>query len=270
MNSEPTDLEIITHWFADHQMSDVTIKVKTYVLNDNKHTYLEDFFVRAIPNCYITTNFLKDRVSKTGLPASEILKNKLPDTPNIMAGDFGEILTLFYLSGERSESVKKIKKWRFKEDRNKAAPHSDVVILYKKYDNQASKSDFVICAEAKLKSTKSSFCPIKESTVGYDKDKTGRLARTLVWLKEKEIDHGDLKSIAYIKRFTDDLLKTEFKKKYRAVTIIDRNFLDEELQKPLKLPIQSDEFEVIVIGITDLKQLYERSFSRAISEVTYD
>lgn len=270
MNPESEDLEIITHWFVDYQMPDGAIKVRTHVLTDNKHASLEDFFVRAIPNCYIPTNVLKDRVNITRLSTSEILKNQLPDSGSVMAGDFGEILTLFYLSGERSEPIKQVKKWQFKEDRKKAAPYSDVVILHKKYNDRASESDFVICAEAKLKSTKKPFYPIKESINGYDKDKIGRLTRTLLWLKEKAINHGTPESIDYIKRFTDDLLEIKFTKKYRAVAIIDRNFLDSELQKTLNLPIQSDEFEVIVIGIPDLKQLYERSFSRAISEITYD
>lgn len=270
MSPQSTDSEIITPWFADHAKPDGAIAVRTHILSDDKCAHLEDFFVRAIPDCYIPANVLAARVNETGLSASEILKNKLPDPGSVMAGDFGEILTLFYLGGERSESVRKLRKWQFKQDRTKAAPHSDVVILYRKHADKASKSDFVICAEAKLKSTQSTFCPIEKSVEGYNSDKTGRLARTLVWLKEKAIDHGNPEAIAYIKRFTDDLLNTEFKKNYRAVAIIDRNFLDQELQKPLNLPAQSEEFEIIVIGITDLKQLYERSFSRAISEVTCD
>lgn len=270
MSSKSIDSETITPWFADQQKPDGAIEVRTHILNDDKYVYLEDFFVRAIPDCYIPANTLATRVNKTGLSASEILKNKLPDPGSVMAGDFGEILTLFYLAGERDESVRKLKKWQFKQDRTKAAPHSDVVILYRKYSDKASKSDFVICAEAKLKSTQSNFCPIEKSVEGYNSDKTGRLARTLVWLKEKAIDHENPEDIAYIERFADGLLNVGFKKNYRAVAIIDRNFLDQELQKPLDLPAQSEEFEVIVIGITDLKNLYERSFFRAISEVTCD
>jgi hypothetical protein len=185
-----------------------------------------------------------------------------------MAGDFGEILTLFYLGSERSESLRKLRKWRFKQDRKKAAPHSDVVILYRERTDQATDNDFVICAESKVKSTNSDFRPIERSIEGYVSDKTGRLARTLIWLKEKAIDHETPEAIAYIKRFTDDHLNTAFKKNYKAVAIIDRSFLDGEITRALTLPTQNEEFEVIVIGISSLKDLYERSFYRAVSEVT--
>jgi hypothetical protein len=209
-------------------------------------------------------------MNNTGLSVSEILHNKFPDPGSVMAGDFGEVLTLFYLGSERDEAVRKIRKWRFKQDRTKAAPHSDVIILYRKYENRASKNDFVICAESKLKSTASTFSPIEKSIEGYNSDKIGRLARTLVWLKEKAIDHENTRSIDFIKRFTDDLINTKFNKQYRAVAIIDSNYLNDELAKSLELPLQNDEFEIIVLGINNLKDLYERSFSRAISEVTND
>lgn len=270
MTSRDTNSENITGWFCVHPKPDGAVEVRAHLLEDAKHSQLEDFFVREIPDCYISAGVLKARVNETGLTASEILQNKLPDTGSVMAGDFGEILTLFYLGSERSEQIRKLKKWQFKQDRTKAAPHSDVVILHKKYPDRASKSDFVICAEAKVKSTPSNFCPIEKSIEGYSLDRTGRLARTLVWLKEKAIDQGTPDSISYIKRFTDDHLNTEFKKHYKAVAIVDRNYLDQELQKNLDLPEQNEEFEVVVIGISDLKNLYERSFSRAISEVTCD
>jgi len=224
--------------------------------------------VQEIPGCYISKDDLTTRMNATGLSASEILQNKLPDTGNVMSGDFGEVLTLFYLGSERSEVVKNVRKWRFKQDRKKPAPHSDVIVLFREYSDRPSVNDFVICAESKAKATGSPSEPIKNSIMGYESDKTGRLARTLVWLKEKEIDHGDADSLGFIKRFTDELLNVEFSKKYRAVAIIDRDYLDEELVRSLNLPPQNDEFEIIVLGVQNLKKLYEESFSRAVSEVT--
>jgi len=265
-----TDKKIIGSWFSDHQKPDSSIEVRAHVLDEDKSSHLEDFMVNEIPNCYIKKNELSARINETGLSASEILQNKLPDTGNVMSGDFGEILTLFYLGSERREALKTIKKWRFKQDRKKATPHSDVIILYRKYSDRASKMDYVICAESKAKATGSNSEPIENSIKGYEADKTGRMARTLVWLKEKAIDHENKNSISFIKRFTDDHLKTGFNKKYRAVAIIDRNYLDNELIKSLDLPAQNDEFEIIVLGINNLKDLYEQSFSRAINEVTND
>ncbi len=257
----------ITSCFVDHEKPDGSIEVEAHILHDDKCKYLEDFLVQEIPDCYITKADLSVQVNKTDLTASEILQSKVPDPGNVMSGDFGELLTLFYLSNETAVTTEKIKKWRYKQDRNKPAPHSDVVVIHRKYSDRPSKDDFVICAETKAKATSSQFEPIECAIRDSVKDKTGRLARTLVWLKDKAIAHENADSIAFIQRFTDTLLDVEFKKHYKAVAIIDRSFLDEELLKTLEIPPQGEEFEVLVLGITDLKGLYERSFSRAVAEV---
>ncbi|GJM05807.1 MAG: hypothetical protein DHS20C09_18030 [marine bacterium B5-7] len=255
-------------WFENYQKLADAIDVRAHVLSIEKTALFEEFLVSNIPNCYITNEQLAARMKATGSTASQILQNKIPDPGNVMAGDFGEVTTLFFLGSERNEIVNHIMKWQYKQDRTKAAPHSDVVILHREDAEQASTNDFVICAESKLKSTNSTFSPIESSIVGYKSDKTGRLARTLVWLKEKEIDHGNLESIAFIERFTDEHLDTEYSKYFRAVAIIDRSFIDAELSKVLELPDQNDEFEIIVLGISDLKVLYERTYERAVAEVT--
>jgi len=261
----PNEKNIVS-WFSEHQKPDGSVEVRAHILDDDKSSQLIEFMSHVIPDCYISGSDLTNRMNETGLSASEILQNKLPDTGNVMSGDFGEVLTLFYLGSERNEDIKKIKKWRFKQDRKKATPHSDVIILYRKFSDRPSKMDFVICAESKAKATGSDSKPIENAIKGYDADKTGRLARTLIWLKEKAIDHGNADDIEFITRFNDDRLM-EYKKSYRAVAIIDRNYIDAELVKPIELPDQNDEFEIIVLGIDNLKDLYEQIFSKAISEV---
>ncbi len=258
----------IESWFSEHDIPEGSIAVRVHCLNDGNSAQLEDFMSRAIPTCYISENDLAARMNETGLSASELIQNKVPDPGSVMAGDFGEVLTLFFLGSERTEPLTKLRKWRFKQDRTKAAPHSDVIILHKAHDDRPSTDDFVICAESKLKSTASPFSPIEKSIEGYKADKTGRLARTLVWLKEKAIDNENSDAIAFVSRFTDDLLETSFEKKFRAVAVIDLAFLDDELLKELDLPTQSDEFEVVVLGIGDLKNLYEQSYDKAVEEVS--
>lgn len=123
--------DAIATWFSDHPKPDGAIDVRAHILDDEKLSHLEDFLCRAIPHCYISPSHLTERINVTGLSAAEIVQNKLPDTGSVMAGDFGEIFTLFYLGNERGEAVRKLRKWRFKQDRTKAAPHSDVILLYR-------------------------------------------------------------------------------------------------------------------------------------------
>lgn len=253
----PTEDDQMYPWFDEYQKPDGAVEVEAHTLNSEHSVALKQFLVSKIPSCYVSQNDLKISMNGTGLSFSEVIQSKFPDKGSVMAGDFGEILTLFYLSSGLDERARKIKKWRFKQDRRKPAPHSDVIILCMENDNGASRNDYVICAEAKVKSTSSTTSPIENSIGGYESDKTGRLARTLLWLKEKAIDKGDGNFLSFMKRFTEEHLSVEFYKYYRAVAVIDCNLLDEELLKSIDIPAQNDEFKVIVIGIEDLKEFYQ-------------
>ena len=256
--------------FASKSLPDEALEVRYLELHTDQVEFLKDYLIRVLPYCYITRKILKTQVKNTKLKPSMILANKIPDRGSVMSGDFGEILTLLFLNCECSERTFPIKKWRYKQDRTKAVPHSDVVILYRKFTNgKASKDDFVICAESKQKSTNSKFDPIRKAIEGYKTDRTGRLARTLVWLKEKAIDSGTEKQIKYIERFTE-LSKVEYSKYYKAVAVIDLELVFDEITRDIELPSQNAYFEVLVLGIPDLKDFYETVFQRAIEEVEID
>lgn len=257
-------MKIISAFEQQHTPKD-GVACRCHVLREKERVALINFLTASLPECYITKAKLRERIKVTGKSASELLANKVPDPGSVMSGDFGEIFTLFFLGSERDEKVALIKKWLYKQDREKPAPHSDVVILYREFENKSSAKDFVISAEAKQKSTKGKFAPIAAAIDGVGRDHTGRLARTLAWLREKAIDHGTKEEAAFIERFTHDLSVT-YEKNYKAVAVIDMELLDDELnRKPC--PALTGAFEVVVIGIRDLKTLYESVFSRAIKEV---
>lgn len=183
-----------------------------------------------------------------------------------MSGDFGEMLTLFFLDSERTERTVPIRKLRYKQDRRKSAPHSDIIILHRQDPHGMFPDDFVICAEAKQKATNTEFNPIAEALKGFVKDRTGRLARTLLWLREKAIDVENKSMIDYIERFTQ-AHSVSFKKDYKAVAVIDRALLDAEITQTLKLPAQDESFEIVVLGVNRLYKMYNDVYKRAINEV---
>jgi hypothetical protein len=252
--------------FQPHTMPPNALSVRCHVLLADKAQLLEDYMVEQIPNCYIHRRQLKERKKETGLSASEILSNKLPDAGSVMSGEFGEMLTLFFLDSERTEKTVSVRKWRYKQDRKKPAPHSDVIILHRQDVQGLSPDDFVICAEAKQKATKSEFDPITQALEGFLKDRTGRLARTLLWLREKAIDAESRSMIEYIERF-NQAQKVSFKKNYKAVAVVDRALLNDEITRNLSLPVQNDSFEIVVLGVNKLYKMYNDAYKRAINEV---
>lgn len=188
----------VAHAFDPYSIPKGGVEARCHVLRDTERTALVNFCVDSLPDCYITQATLRERVDATGKSPSEILANRLPNPGSVMSGDFGEIITLFFLGSERDEKVELIKKWRYKQDRKKPAPHSDVIILHRESEKKPSKNDFVISAETKQKATNSAFEPIPTAIVGLTLDQTGRLARTLAWLREKAIDHGTSQEVALI------------------------------------------------------------------------
>lgn len=246
-------------------LPDGSLDITCHVLSEDSSQVLEDYFVERLASCYISQEKLQERSELTGLPLSELIANKIPDKGSVMSGDFGEIFTLYFLDSQYEDDLELIKKWRYKQDRKKAAPHSDVVLFGIKDLHNPSEDDFVICAESKQKATSSKFDPITSAISGYKVDSTSRLAKTLVWLKEKAIDEENKDNIDLTSRFADKL-DINYSKLYKAVAVVDRDLLDDEITKDIDLPDKNDEFEVIVIGIDDLKCRYESVFKRACSE----
>jgi len=242
------------------------LPVRCHVIEGDKAKLLEEYMVQRLPDCYISLDHLKERVIKTGMSASEILATKLPDPGCVMSGDFGELVTLYFLSAQCAEKTIPIKKWRYKQDRLKATPHSDVIMLYCSSPGKPSPQDYVICAETKQRATTSDSKPIQKAIEGYEKDKVGRLARTLTWLREKAIAQEKVGDIELVNRFTIDV-SVDYLKYFKAVAIVDRTLLDEEITQKIELPQQNASLEIIVLGIEGLKNLYEAVFRRALKEV---
>lgn len=252
--------------FEPYELPEGALPVRCHLLSEDESETLEEFLVEELPGCYVTAAHVRSRVAITGKQAGEILANRLPDRGNVMSGDFGEILSMFFLSSERAERTFPVKKWRYKQDFKKSAPHSDVIILHRQTRRRATTDDFVICAEVKQKATPSkTYIPIESAVASLSVDRTGRLGRALVWLREKAVDQESADRISYLNRFTVDP-SVEYSKHFKAVAIIDRDLLDEEVCRNIDLPPQGSGFEVLVIGIADLKDLYETVFERAVEE----
>ena len=149
----------------------------------------------AVRRCYLSDTRLHERTKALGISPLAIIAARLPDASATMAGDFGEILAYFYQAAkEHPATAIGPKKWRLKQDRAKPAPRSDVVHFVLPTWPTPSDDDVVLCSEVKTKSTKSKFSPIKSAIEDSAKDRTSRLAKTLVWLRERAMteDLGDV------------------------------------------------------------------------------
>jgi hypothetical protein len=217
--------------------------------------------------CYITDAELDAAVLRTNLPRAEIVASRLPDAGSTMSGDFGEVLGYFYQATQALPTVAiGPKKWRLKQDRTKPAPKSDVLHFIMPNRPDPSDADEVLCSEVKAKATRNKTKPIASAIMDCKKDRTSRLASTLVWLRERAMtaDLGDV-DIPMLDRFINAVDHAPAAKHYRAVAVICNALVNREL---VAAPAAADpEFTLVVIAVPDLKDTYTAAFAAAHASV---
>lgn len=219
----------------------------------------------AVPvrRCYVSDAALEARAIKHGLSKDEIVRAVLPDPGPVMAGDFGEILVyLFHAARHAPQMVKGPKKWRLKHDRRKPCPHSDVVQFIVPGWPVATEQDQLICAEVKCKSTASTFRPISRAIEGCAADRTSRLSRTLVWLRERALITDDADTeVALLDRFIKADAYPPTTKQFAAVAVVCESLLAETRTE---IPSNSDSaYSVIILTIPELHAVYNAVFAAA-------
>jgi hypothetical protein len=221
----------------------------------------------AVRRCYMSDALLKARAAELGVAATQLIAATLPDPGATMAGDFGEILVFLYQAAtEHPAKAIGPKKWRLKQDRTKPAPHSDVVLFVLPSWPTPTANDVVLCAEVKTKATAGHSTPIRSAIEHCAKDRTSRLARTLVWLRERALteDLGTVQ-LAHLDRFINSTEHPTAKKRFSAVAVVCSTIVDNELADvPMALP----DCSLVVVVVPDLKQTYTKIFRGAANAVT--
>lgn len=250
---------------------------KNFVLLSLKDKEWDEFIAKLpIPykNCYIPDKELEQRIQTFSSTKEKELSEILPSIGNIQSGDFGEILSYFLFKERfKKRNVDGPKKWRWKQDKNVAAPYTDVILFSIKKNGKPSKDDLLISVESKMKATASiSYHPIKNAIEGAEKDSVSRIANSLSWLRKKYKDES-LKAnapVAKLKELVDSIerfIKSEsvgeYSKQIKAVAFVDKAFFNDEVEKTVAIPaIKGASFEVVVVSIKDLQKAYENVFTQ--------
>lgn len=259
MNDLGLDLEQVRTWFP-HEREAPYVLIRVTPEHATAWAELLGFPVRR---CYVTDSVLQRSAAAHSVPELDIVAAKLPDAGSTMAGDFGEIVVYFY-QGAQVHPVIALgaTKWRLKQDRTKPAPHSDVVHLILHSWPTPSEHDMVLCSEVKTKSTNGASTPIKSAIKDCAKDRDSRLARTLVWLRERALteDLGDVQ-LAHLERFINATEYPEAKRSFRAVAVVCAGLVEAELADAPR--DANPDYTVVVIAVPDLYATYTSVFATA-------
>lgn len=242
---------------------DTTSGIIKYDLNASERTNLLSSIPQNFRECYISKSDLKKLCRAHGMTSKEILEQfKLPDDGKIMSGDFGEILCLLVIKSKlqmKGLRVFGIPKWRWKQEKNKAAPHSDGILFHQKNSKVPSTDDFVVSVESKMKAVKNNnYRPIQNAIDGAQKDKLTRLAKTIVWLDQRFGLEPRPHLLKKLERFKRPDVHGTYKKHFKAIALIDSNFFDDELNAGWSNT--DKDIQVIAFSISDLKGAYNGMF----------
>lgn len=265
-------------YFDEQLTGDMNIlKFFSYLEKDGFHRYKlnisdTEYFLNSIKEevrkCYISDSNLAEKSEKIGISKKEFLEQYiLPSVGKIKSGDFGEILSCFFVKEHYAKNGFILvcpRKLIWKIDRNKAMPFTDVVEFYRENIRGASSNDFVVSIESKMKSTNSSANKIQEAIDGAQKDKTTRLVKTLIWLKERYARDGNDQMVKFIERYSDPVAKGTFRKVYKAFVILDNKFEVSEIEKTID---NNDGIIIIIIVMDNLKDIYESNLKRIMESV---
>ena len=259
MNDLGLNLGQVREWFTCEQDTPyVLIRVST-----GRAQRLSEDLAIAVRRCYITDSVLLERAAAHCIPQEEIIAAKLPDPGSTMSGDFGEILIYLY-QGTREYPANPLGaiKWRLKQDRTKSAPYSDVVHFVLPSWPRSSADDILLCAEIKTKSTDGNFRPIARAIADSLKDRTSRLAKTLVWLRERALTEDlDDVQIDHLDRFINATDHPVAQKRFQAVAVVSGDLETEELANAPREA--SFEYTVTVVSVPQLQAVYTSVFEAA-------
>lgn len=245
----------------------VTMQDDPYVIievSDEAALELERILPTALRQFYISDALLDEIHLSSRVPKNDLVKLKLPDPGATMSGDFGEMLTAV-MQGALAHPIEVIdpKKWRYKQDRTKPAPKSDVVQFALPTWPDSSEQDRLICSEVKAKALKGRSNPIKSAIEDSKKDENGRLASTLSWLREQAIFHKENEMVLRLNRFIKADAHPEATYEYRAVAVISADLISNETSTITKETI--GDAVLIIVSVPNLKRTYSAVFD-AIAE----
>lgn len=221
----------------------------------------------AFRDCYIDDQAIADALhADIGTTRSDIVLSVIPDDPSIASGDFGEIMSYFLLKNKyATRNVDGPKKWRWKMDRNSPAPHTDVALFT--VANPPSQKDCVIAAESKSRAVSATKLQFLNALDGAKKDKTSRLAKTLVWFREKAIRTSDGELLRKMKRFIDspEAGNGPYLKEFKAILVTDSSLQDKEITVFNSAAPDLEGIEAIVISIPNMRDFYVHLFGAVAS-----
>ena len=270
-------MPFIDKYFTEDKVTYAAHGIIAYVFDDSLTAQFVNECLVPFREAYIKEEKLNEIIADFGTTRQQEITERLPKKADVVAGDFGEILT-YYLATEiwHPDATVCPMKWRMKDKKNAASPYTDVVIFRGDEDN-AKPDDAMYSFEAKVRSTvpsglyqnKSGYkagkeqCVFIDAVMDADKDRISRAAESIQYLLTRCKDLELKAEYKRLYRYADPYNTVTYQKLFTAVAIIDSEFTSKQFSKiPADLFTVYPDIRVLFVPIKKLKALYESVFAQ--------
>lgn len=255
------DVDQVRGWYAATVNDDHTL----VELPERDAAAWAEALKQTIRRCYADDSLIVTRALQIDCTGSDIAAVLVPDAGSVMSGDFAEIIVYLYQAVELHPLVAVgPKRWRLKQDRTKSAPGSDIVQFVLPTWPLSSEEDVLLCTEVKAKATNNAgWNPIAKAIEGSTSDRTSRLGRTLLWLRDRAIRDGlgDV-DLAMLNRFIEADSHPTAARIFRAAAVVTSELLQDELAKIPSPPPGG--CAILVFSFPGLKGAYEAAYQEVV------
>lgn len=158
-------------------------------------------WARHIRRHYIRDDELREYSEFFEIGENEYLReNVIPDVPQIMAGDFAEIVISDLVQFVEGYEVPRYKQYG-RSDKNSSEHGTDIVAFKMENPSNPSKFDELLAIEVKSRSSSTDLKgAISDAAKDSPKDRS-RIAMTLAYYGKRSLDAGDILTSSELKRF---------------------------------------------------------------------
>lgn len=257
-------------------IDDTTYADKGVVLYKFKDELIDEFvseFVLPFRQAYISDEELDSGIAEgVWENREEGTRMKAPTKPNLMSGEFAEILLYFISRCLRCPNVNIVPmKWRWKEYQDMPCHLTDIVLAKCDDENNPSTEDYLYFVESKAKATalpqNSKDSVMNDAIGGAVNDSVSRAGKTVTYLITKFVHDKNYEMARKIGRFKDST-DVAYQRLSNAAIVVEKSSLDHHISKITVENLEKarrNNISLFAVPIENMKALYERMYNEVVN-----
>ena len=256
----------LTKYFTEDKVTYAAQRIALYKFDNTKKAEFIKEMVVSVRDAYISNEKIAELEITVHKTRQELIQKRLPKKKEIVSGDFGEILTFHIATAHfASKANIRVQKWRFKDDKAKASPKTDILLFFKDAETYYSPKDTMYSIEVKTWASDpyNSKSAILNAVKDADVDRTSRAIETIDYFLTRIEDTGEyMEHYSDIERFGGAYYQ-QCNKSFNAVAVVDSAYLSKHIANiPASMYTDYPGIYIYCLPIEDLYNSYLTIYSQ--------